>query len=88
MLYYNGLVIKPSLNLIENIGVGHPFATHTKLHFYQKDKVYNISVPLRHPKEVKIDYMYDYKFVNKYVTRNSLLKELLKELLNVLNKII
>lgn len=63
-LISNQYSIVPSINLISNIGFGSS-ATHTldSSNPSSNLKSHNISFPLIHPKEIKIDFEYEEKFI-------------------------
>ena len=87
--YNNGLVIKPKSNLIENIGIGHENATHTrtKVSQFDSDVKNEIMFPIIHPSAVIINYLYDYYFVLKNMNRIGLLKRINNKVKNVFSQV-
>jgi hypothetical protein len=68
-LYYDGLSITPSRNLVSNIGFDHS-ATHTSefSSYLPKIKSFEIETnkPWRHPKELKLDILFRNKYINMF----------------------
>lgn len=85
------ITISPKVNLIKNLGFGHPGATHThQRHKYlsvTRNKKFEIDFPVKHPEEIILDnYLIEREF-NKRLLKNSKLSKFIYRVNRVKNYI-
>lgn len=84
--FNNGLVIKPKMNLIENIGLNHELATNTRkgsINSYFIQQSYEIPTIDNHPEIIRPNYLYDFYFSKQYMSECNFLKKIIKKLLKI-----
>ncbi|WP_163329258.1 hypothetical protein GFV12_06835 [Desulfurobacterium thermolithotrophum] len=61
----NGLAIRPSVNLVINLGIGHNDATHTTWKKKYSDVLEEINFPLKHPPFIMVHKKNDDMYIRK-----------------------